>query len=165
MWKIYTYHGGQRGCIFKSLFLLFHLFLFSVHLQPGEGMGTVGSDTGLAREARLNQELTGLTWIKTLEDLEVLSLQCPQAWGLCLLGGCMWQWKPRVSCLKTAAPDGFYESNLLWPVPGVTLAGRKHWSDRVQDTLPQNTVPWHIDYFKRKEFDQQLVLKDLLTFP
>lgn len=146
-----------------SFFFTFSHFLSTSSLE--KEWGQFGATQCWTREAILNQELTVLTWIKTLEDLEVLSLQCPQAWGLCLLGGSMWQWKPRVSCLKTAAPDGFYESKVLCPVPGVTLAERTHWSDRVQDMLPQNTVPWHIDYFKLKEFDKQLVLKEFLTFP
>ena len=29
--------------------------------------------------------------------------------------------------------------------------------DGVQDTLPQNMVPWHVEYFKQKEFKKQQV--------
>lgn len=49
---------------------------------------------------------------------------------------------------------------------GEQLCGQRriyHGADAVQDMLPQNMAPWHIEYFKLKAFEKW-PMEDTLTF-
>lgn len=51
-----------------------------------------------------------------------------------------------------------------WPFKiGTTIS--EHIVDGVQNTLPQNTAPWHVEYFKLKEFTESRGRQVSLTAP